>query len=190
VRHLCLPVSLSEHCTACTAQHAQHSMHSTIRAAWHAQHCMHSTTRTALHAQHCMHSTACTALHALHYLHSTICTARHARHYMPSTACTALHAQPILGSAPLQTGVANPRGVECRSAGRRLLPERQTRRTPCVPFWLQSPPLQIHATPFLRLPIMPEEERYMPSPCSLLHVQHLDSSAYTAFCTALWHAQH
>ena len=31
---------------------------------------------------------------------------------------------------------------------RRLLPERQTRRTPCVPFWLQSPPCRsmLHPT--------------------------------------------
>ncbi len=36
----------------------------------------------------------------------------------------------------------------------------------------------------------PEEEPSMPSTCSVLHVRHSDSSAYTAFCIALCHAQH
>ena len=31
------------------------------------------------------------------------------------------------------------------------------------------------------LPPLSEEERYMPSICSVLHVQHSDSSAYKAF---------
>ncbi len=108
---------------------------------------MHSIACTALHAQRDMHSTANIARHTQHAQHSIACTALHAQHYMPSTACTALHAQPILGSAPLQTGVANPRGVEGRSAGRRLLPERHIGCAPGLPSWPQSPPCRSRLHP-------------------------------------------
>ena len=55
--------------------------------------------------------------------------------------------------------------------------------TPCVHSWQQYPPCRSMLHPSWVCD--PEEERYMPSTYSVLHVHHSDSSA----CTAL-HAQH
>ena len=185
--------------TACTAQrHAQHYVHNiTSRTALHAQHYMPSTH--AQRTQHCMHSTTHTAnpgrrsssgwrgANPRRVLHGFAgrrkLPGRHIRcasgaPQRATLARTALMRRSLRWLCRLLIAAVLADVALCGAPDAHLV---------CLP-GSNLLPAGSHSPPSWGC--NPEEEPSMPSTCSVLHVRHSDSSAYTAFCIALCHAQH